>query len=206
MDSKKRKATTAKETHNPSVPGTKQPSNAKRKERGPAQVFQCPSAFPRDEIPHRKKRRVSSDDPTVRDPKQVDDSRKKAVLLDFHQAAKEVRELGSTTFTGYQRKLHLEAKYQELTGKEAKRQKRPVKILWGMERKQARQRARTDEEARTAGIVTPRNGEAESKKQKEEKEQKRYKEMRKSRSLYGPAPTVGFMTHGMLRVNKKDFK
>jgi len=169
------------------------------------QVFECPSAFPGARSTSMSA--TSGSIGFVRTPgaaeksvysRGVDGHKRKTPVVNFYEAAQEVRELGSSTWQGYQRKLHLEEKYTEVTGLQKKRQKRPVKILWGMEKKQAQRKARAEDEARAAGIVTPKDT-----LRKKEKEHERSQSIRKSRSLFGPTPSVGHMNHGILRVHKK---
>jgi hypothetical protein len=177
------------------------------------QVFECPSAFPGASTT-RSANTNSRSSATTRGIQTADNiiynrdatagnnnnniKKSGSKPVDFYEAAQEIRELGSSTWQGYQRKLHLEEKYTEITGLTKKRQKWPVKILWGMERKQAQRKARAEEEARAAGIVIPKNV-----VRKSEKERERNQAIRKNRSMFGPTPSVGHMNHGILRVHKK---
>ena len=101
--------------------------------------------------------------------------------IDFYEATREVWELGSSTLQGYQRKLHLEDKYTEMTGPKKKWQKYSVKILWGIQKKQAQWKARAEEGARAAGIITPNTT-----LRKSEKEHLWTQARLKNRSMFGP--------------------
>jgi len=186
---------------------TRNNNSANTRQRGNkvVQVFECPSAFPGARSVNMSATSgsigfVGTSGATEKSfhSRGADGYKKKTPALNFYEAAHEVRELGSSTWQGYQRKLHLEEKYTEVTGLQKKRQKRPVKILWGMEKKQAQRKARAEEEARAAGIVTPKDP-----LRKKVKERERSQSIRKSRSLFGPTPSVGHMNHGILRVHKK---
>jgi hypothetical protein len=169
------------------------------------QVFECPPAFPGagshgrngTSYINNNKRATST---TTKDNVPARNNKKhKPNSIDFHEAAREVRELVSSTLVGHQRQLHLEDKYTEITGLKKKRQKCPVKILWGIQKKQAQRKARAEEEAKAAGIVTPKDTMA----RKREKERLRTQARLKNRSMFGPIPSVGHMDKGILHVNNK---
>lgn len=172
------------------------------------QVFECPPAFPESGSYGRNRnshinRNERANSNTPRDNEFTRTNKKqKPNSIDFHEAAREVRELGSSTLVGHQRQLHLEDKYTEITGLKKKRQKCPVKILWGIQKKQAQRKARAEEEAKAAGIVTPKDTMA----RKREKERLRTQARLKNRSMFGPIPSVGHMDKGVLHVNHKKRK
>mmetsp|Transcript_1015 Transcript_1015/g.1439 ORF Transcript_1015/g.1439 Transcript_1015/m.1439 type:complete len:187 (-) Transcript_1015:93-653(-) len=119
---------------------------------------------------------------------------RKAKEIEFLQASKEVRELGSTTFTGYQKKLNQERIYEEVTGMKKKREKIPIKLLRKKKAKYARQTTKLENEAREAGIVIAA---------KKKTEKKYSEEKRRSEKSHGPEPSIGFMRKGMYRVKNR---
>jgi len=170
------------------------------------QIFECPPAFPGTGSHGRNgnsrinnNKRATSSTSTKDNVSARSSKKHKPYSIDFHEAAREVRELVSSTLVGSQRQLHLEDKYTEITGLKKKRQKIPVKILWGIQKKQAQRKARAEEEAKAAGIVTPKDTMA----RKREKERLRTQARLKNRSMFGPIPSVGHMDKGILHVNNK---
>jgi len=114
--------------------------------------------------------------------------------MDFLEASREIHNLGSTSFTGYQLKLHKESEYKELTGRVKKRHKVPLNILRGMKEKQAKREKKIEDEAKEAGIVLATKKKAKKKSYSERN--------RKDSHLFGPSPSIGFMKRGIYKYNK----
>ena len=159
------------------------------KKRADVVVVECPSAFPPgwERSTGSSSKRQGSLDQAESNKRNL----KSAKDLDFQQISKEVRELGSTTFTGYDKKLFHEKKYKEITGVTKKREKTPIKILRGKKAKYATKISSIEAEAKEAGIVL-----ATKKKEK----RKFSLEKRKAERSSGPAPSIGFMMKGTYRV------
>ena len=116
------------------------------------------------------------------------------IEVDFLDASREVHELGSTQFTGFQLKLHKESEYKDKTGRTKKRQKIPLKILRGMKAKQAKRTKKTEIEAKEAGIVMATK--------KKEKKIGYSERNRRDAKLHGPSPSIGFMKGGIYTFKK----
>lgn len=117
-----------------------------------------------------------------------DNDTNNGVLVDFQDAYQDVYKLGSTQFTGKQKKQHKEQEYKELTGREMEKEKVPWKIARGIKAKAMKREKRLLEEAKDAGLVLPT---------KKKEENKRYsKQNRRDTKLFGPAPSIGFMKKG----------
>mmetsp|Transcript_18055 Transcript_18055/g.23406 ORF Transcript_18055/g.23406 Transcript_18055/m.23406 type:complete len:165 (-) Transcript_18055:60-554(-) len=160
-----------------------------KKKRKEVHVVECPPAFPPGWGKGQGKGKKRSTE-TFSEDRKFD----KKPLLDFGEVSKEIRELGSTTFTGYEKKLFKERKYEELTGRKKARDKIPIKILRGIKAKQRSRVKKIEDEAKESGVVIARKKKAKSKFNVEK---------RKSERTAGPAPNIGFMMKGAYRVNKK---
>lgn len=153
--------------------------------RNPVLVVSAPSPFPdfsnfRSNVPRSKEKKY--------------DYHKKANDFDFNDAAREVHKLGSTRFTGKQRKEFNDDQYKSLTGREKKKHKVPIKIVRGIRQAAAKKEARIVTEMKEAGIVTA---------SKSKLRRKTYSEHnRRNMRIHGPAPCSGFMSKGVLRVKK----
>ena len=179
-----------------------QPVKKKRE----VQVVSCPSAFPisdrssssassaatanrkrpRQQSPNGKSSSSSSDRGSKND-------RSSSKFLDWHDTAKEIRNYGATAFVGKAKRNYEDEQYYQLTGRHKKKQKMPLPMVRGLKKAAAKREQRQREEAKAAGIVLP----AQSKKQgKDSARDSAYRS-------YGPAPSVGFMKNGVLRVNDK---
>mmetsp|Transcript_33217 Transcript_33217/g.49506 ORF Transcript_33217/g.49506 Transcript_33217/m.49506 type:complete len:206 (-) Transcript_33217:48-665(-) len=176
------------------------------KKRKAVEVVVCPSAFPDFQSigsSYKRKERRRNDD----DGDDPHSKRKKSLLIDINETAQEVHALGSSAFTGKLKRAHKEEEYKQLTGRSMKKQKMPIAMVAGL-RKAAKKRAdREEQEAREAGIITTT-----SKKKKRTNQfndssvrlkgfnaEGRRQEYKNSR-VHGPAPSVGFMKGGVLRV------
>jgi len=141
--------------------------------------------------------------------------------LDVQETIREIHAFGAEGFTGTQKKSHQSAEYEKLTGRVAKRQKMPTRIVVGMRQKAMKREARQQQEIKESGVVSHHSG----KKKKDRDRDYRKKEdvlggglsgifgsnrarntgdrrnMNSTRS-FGPAPDVGFMQKGMLKVKQ----
>ena len=151
-------------------------------------VVECPSAFP----PGWRERSSAGGNGSKFDKSRSNKPKgKHGRELDFQQISKEVRELGSTTFTGYDKKVFHERKYEEVTGLKKKREKIPIKILRGKKAKYAAKINKIEAEAKEAGIILATK----------KKEKRNFSlEKRKAERSAGPAPSIGFMMKGTYRV------
>jgi hypothetical protein len=143
--------------------------------------------------------------------------------LDVQQTIREVHKFGASGFQGSQKKIHQNAEYEWLTGRAQKRQKIPTKILVGMRQKALKREERQMKELQESGVVSHQfinkssaNGKKRKKKRRDDETQgpgvqgvfgsnnrskKGNRRTMDSRS-FGPAPDVGFMRKGMLRVKQ----
>jgi hypothetical protein len=112
--------------------------------------------------------------------------------IDFRETMREVRALGSTIFEGKQKKEYEAERYKELTGRDKKQQRVPLKISRGIKKKAAVREARRIAEAREAGIVVIGSRKPEGKTRNPGKSSKQY----------GPVPSIGFTKKGVLNVRK----
>jgi hypothetical protein len=165
------------------------------------QVVKCPSAFPisaktpkpPSTVGKKRPRDSSFSGTTQNDPSKGKNPPAKARLLDWHDTAREVRAYGATAFVGKSKRDFEDEQYYLLTGRHKKKPKVPLNIVQGIKKAAAKRDAMMREEARQAGIVIP----------------KAAKPTKKSDSTYknhGPAPSIGFMKHGVYRVSDKKSK
>ena len=167
----------AKSSHKQTA--AKSSSKPARRRRAPVQVVTCPPDFPNstDKRPSTPRR----------DDRQKERNHDKNDL-ELNDVAREVHSLGATAFLGDQKREFLKKEYLKLTGRAKKNQKVPLHIVRGIRKKASERLTRQREEARDAGVVLP-TLEKEAKKRK--------------RTLEGPAPSIGFLKKGVLRVKKK---
>ena len=146
----------------------------------PVEVISSGSAFP---LSARPPKPVSSFENAQR-------KSKKPLELDFTQASQEIRHFGSKQFAGKSKREYEDGQYFKLTGRKRKKHQVPLPIVRGIKKKAAERDARAREEAKQAGIVLPQP--KKSKKQHDN-----------TSRVHGPAPSVGFMKKGILRVKDK---
>ena len=118
--------------------------------------------------------------------------------MDWHDTAKEIRNYGATAFVGKQKRDYEDEQYYQLTGRHKKKHQVPLPIVRGIKKAAAKRDARAREEAKAAGIVLP-TSQTKNKRQEENTYDSTYR-------TYGPAPSVGFMKNGILRVDNKKNK
>ena len=90
-------------------------------------------------------------------PKKNDTSREsknKGIQVDFDDTVKEIHQLGSTQFTGKQKKKFQAEQYKALTGRDKKKQKVPVKIVRGIKKAAFKREAKLKKEMKDSGVVT----------------------------------------------------
>ena len=199
--------------------------NSGKKRKREVKVVVCPSAFPdfttvggstsrRDGIIPQKDRRSTKDAATA------------GLELDVQQTIREIHKFGATGFQGSQKKSHEKAEYEWLTGRVQKRQKIPTKILVGMRQKATKREERQKKEIQESGIVSHQmavnKSSVKAKKKKKDDDttpqagpgvvqgvfgsnNRKKKGNRRSMDSgsFGPAPDVGFMRKGMLRVKRR---
>lgn len=213
-------------------------SGSKQKRKREVKVVVCPSAFPdfttvggstsRRQEQKRGTTAASSGsssknrDKYGREKDGNDDGL--APALDVQETIREIHKFGSEGFTGVQKKSHTNSEYEWLTGRTAKRQKIPTKIVVGMRRKAMKREERAKQELKDSGVVShhpPASNQGKKKKKKNDKDKseevlggglngvfgsnraRNKGERRKMSSRsFGPSPDVGFMMKGMLKVKQ----
>ena len=164
------------------LPEAKKPKKKKRE----VLVVSCPSDFP---ISSRSKRASPADDT----PSIETNPKAKQKLLDWKDTAQEIRSLGATAFVGQQRRNFEDEQYEKLTGRKRKKHQVPLPIVRGIKKKAEQRLARQIQEAKESGTVLPKS-----------LTQKKAKAHDKTARIHGPAPTVGFMSKGVLKVKRPD--
>mmetsp|Transcript_3925 Transcript_3925/g.5123 ORF Transcript_3925/g.5123 Transcript_3925/m.5123 type:complete len:179 (+) Transcript_3925:114-650(+) len=122
-------------------------------------------------------------------------TKRKGIDIDFDETAREIYALGSSQFTGKQKRRYQEEQYNELTGREKKKQKVPLKIVRGIKNAAAKRGKRISQEEKDAGIITATNGKGKKKKAYSEQN-------RRDTRIHGPSPNIGFTKKGVLSVTK----
>ena len=163
------------------TPEAKKPKKKKRE----VLKFSCHPDFPISKKPKRN----SPDDNDA----PPSDKKSKQRLLDWHDTAHEIRSLGATGFVGQQKRNFDDEQYERLTGRKRKKHQVPLPIVRGIRKKAEERLARQIQEAKDAGTVLPKS-----------LTQKKAKAKDKTARIHGPAPTVGFMKKGVLKVNNPD--
>mmetsp|Transcript_22670 Transcript_22670/g.34244 ORF Transcript_22670/g.34244 Transcript_22670/m.34244 type:complete len:222 (-) Transcript_22670:126-791(-) len=198
--------------------------NSGKKRKREVKVVVCPSAFPDfTTVGGSTSRRQQKERGILpqKDTKEADDG----LELDVQQTIREIHKFGATGFQGSQKKTHEKAEYEWLTGRVQKRQKIPTKILVGMRQKALKREERQKKELQESGVVSHQvvnKSSAKAKKKRNNKDdeakagpglvqgvfgsnsRKNKKGNRRSMDAgsFGPAPDVGFMKKGMLRVKR----
>jgi hypothetical protein len=144
----------------------------KRKRDGrDVEVIVCPAAFPDfTTVGGPTSRRAEKKRNDVRDKRDEDPRRRRGggrgryeddgdspPSLDVQETIREVHKFGATGFTGDRKRSHEKAEYAKLTGRTARRQKIPTKILVGMRQKAMRKEERRKVEERESGVVGHRS-------------------------------------------------
>ena len=204
-------------------------NNSGKKRKREVQVVVCPSAFPDfATVGGSTSRRLQKErgiPPAGRDYSTITPTNS-GVELDVQQTIREIHKFGATGFQGSQKKTHDKAEYEWLTGRTQKRQKVPTKILVGMRQKALKREERQKKELKESGVVNHHqvnnkssSAKARNKKRREDEpkagpgvvqgvfgsnSRKNKKGNRRSMDAgsFGPAPDVGFMKKGVLRVKR----
>jgi hypothetical protein len=140
----------------------------KRKRGGEVELVVCPSAFPdfttvggsTSRRRERSRRELDDRDDDrrrggvgERRRRSNDDGKSDRPELDVQETIREVHKFGAMGFTGARKRSHQNAEYEKLTGRTAKRQKIPTKILVGMRQKAMKREERQKREERESGVV-----------------------------------------------------
>lgn len=205
-------------------------NNSGKKRKREVQVVVCPSAFPDfATVGGSTSRRLQKERGGIPS-KHIDSTTTTSggVELDVQQTIREIHKFGATGFQGSQKKTHDKAEYEWLTGRTQKRQKIPTKILVGMRQKALKREERQKKELKESGVVSHHqvnnnkssSSKARNKKRRGDDEPKagpgvvqgvfgsnsRKNKKGNRRSMdagsFGPAPDVGFMKKGVLRVKR----
>ncbi|KAL7540033.1 hypothetical protein ACHAXR_009805 [Thalassiosira sp. AJA248-18] len=220
-------------------------NNKKRKREAAVKVVVCPSAFPDFTTVGGSTSRRQEQQRT-RNPAPAGSSNNNSFLfgnksnnrnkddndgplaLDVQETIREIHKFGAEGFTGKQKKSHQAAEYERLTGRVAKRQKIPTKIIRGMRAKAMKREERHKQELKESGVVHAAAAASSSsssgttkKKKRDKKPEDDHKAIAGPRGVFGsnrsrntgdrrdmkrgsfgPAPDVGFMRKGMLKVKQ----
>jgi Domain of unknown function (DUF4602) len=112
-------------------------------------------------------------------------------LLDWRDTAKEIRSLGATAFVGQEKRNFQEEQYKLLTGRSKKKHSVPLPIARGIKKAAEKRLARQIQEAKESGTILPKS-----------MNKKKKKAVDNTARIHGPAPSVGFMSKGVLKVKK----
>jgi Domain of unknown function (DUF4602) len=179
-----------------------------KKTRPAVQIVQCQSAFPVSKNSKYKKAMLQPQRPQEDQQQQRTKDGKSTARgkpppsedLDFAMVSREIRHLGATAFVKQQKKSFEDEQYERLTGRKRKGLKVPIPILRGRYKKQVARDAAAAQHAKESGIVLESSSSSTNKRQR--RQQKSNSNSNESR-VYGPAPSVGFVAKGILRVNPK---
>jgi hypothetical protein len=188
------------------IPQQEPKTAATKRPRPEVQVVVCGAAFPISTKPPKPPRQPESSSVPSKEGGKYDRKRRKPngdhnnrseQAYNWHDTVKEVRSLGSTAFTGTQKRQHVDDQYKLLTGRDPKKQRVPLPIVRGLKKKAAARQARQWQEAKEAGIVLPTAtvAAAAAKQQKKKKDS--------TNRVHGPAPSIGFVKQGVYRVSKE---
>ena len=163
-------------------------ANAKRS-RQDILVVQCPPDFPA--LPRATSQ--SPSDPGRNEETGFKFSRKprQGQILDWSQTAREIHSFGATGFEGKRKREYEDEQYERLTGRRKKHHKVPLPIIRGIKKKREQREQRRNEEAREAGLILPAATRTKQRKRDRTSE------------IHGPAPSIGFLQKGVLRVKDK---
>ena len=118
-------------------------------------------------------------------------------LLDWHKTAQEIRSLGATALSGHDKRAYEAEQYEKLTGRKRKGQKMPLPMLRAIRKKQQASEAKRVAEARESGVVLAN---------KSTQQQPQQRRRQRTSDVFGPAPSIGFMTKGVYRVKSSQDK
>lgn len=167
-------------SQNKAAAEVKKPKKKKRE----VLVVSCQPDFPISSKPKRD---------ALAPPSQQPQPQPQQKLLDWNDTAHEIRSLGATAFVGQQKRNFEDEQYEQLTGRKRKKHQVPLPIVRGIKKKAEQRLAREIQEAKESGTVLPKS-----------LTQKKAKAQDKTSRIHGPAPTVGFMSKGVLKVKRPD--
>ena len=233
---KKDKSTKQKKNDDGTSSSSTASAGGVKRKRKEVQVVVCPSAFPDfttvggSTSRRREQQRSGISSRANRDSNKDETAQQhvtKGPELDVQETIREIHKFGAEGFTGKQKKSHQAAEYERLTGRVAKRQKIPTKILVGMRKKAMKREEREKQELKESGVVghystnntassTAASGSRKRKNRNRKEEEvmggvvqgpfganrarnKGDRRKMTSRS-FGPTPDVGFMHKGMLKA------
>ena len=213
---------TAQKNNSPSNGGSSSNNSGKKRKRE-VQVVVCPSAFPDfATVGGSTSRRLQKERGVSHKNKESITAATSGLELDVQQTIREIHKFGATGFQGSQKKTHEKAEYEWLTGRTQKRQKIPTNIIKGMRQKALKREERQKKELKESGVVSHQNGNTSKKRKKRRNNDdepqagpgvlqgvfgsnsRKKKGNRRSMDAgsFGPAPNVGFMKQGVLRVKR----
>jgi Domain of unknown function (DUF4602) len=167
-------------------------SASTRAQRQPVVVVAAPSGFPIS-----NKRTPS----TIREPRKQstnndNNNRQNDIkLLDWKETTREVHKLGTTGLASDKQRSFKDEEYFRLTGRYPKKQKMALPMVRSLRKKRAAQEAKERAQAREMGVILPKETKATTSSSKQ----------KKNEALFGPAPSIGRVKGGMLKV-KQDQK
>ncbi|CAB9516064.1 expressed unknown protein [Seminavis robusta] len=168
-----------------SLEAAKASHKSSKRKRREVQVVSCPADFP---VSARKAAEKLNTPPTSDPSDNNNHNRRK--LLDWNDTAHEIRSLGATAFVGQDKRSFDDEQYEFLTGRKRKKHAVPLPIVRGIKKAAAKRTARQLQEARDSGTVLPKSMTKKNKKEQSDK----------TAQIHGPAPSVGFMMKGVLKV------
>jgi Domain of unknown function (DUF4602) len=181
-----------------------------KKPRPAVQIVQCQSAFPVSknkykkamlQPPPRPQEDQQQQQQRTKDGKSTARGKPPPEELDFAMVSREIRHLGATAFVKQQKKSFEDEQYERLTGRKRKGLKVPIPILRGRYKKQVAREAAAAQHAKESGIVLESSSSLSPNKR--QRQQQKSNSNNKESRVYGPAPSVGFVAKGILRVNPK---
>ena len=159
---KKDKSTKQKKNDDGTSSSSTASAGGVKRKRKEVQVVVCPSAFPDfttvggSTSRRREQQRSGISSRANRDSNKDETAQQhvtKGPELDVQETIREIHKFGAEGFTGKQKKSHQAAEYERLTGRVAKRQKIPTKILVGMRKKAMKREEREKQELKESGVV-----------------------------------------------------
>jgi hypothetical protein len=124
-------------------------------------------------------------------------------VMDFAEVSREVRNLGATAFVKQKKRAHEDEQYERLTGRKRKNLKVPIPILRGRAKKQAARAVAAAQHAKEAGIEMESSSTTPPANKRQKRGQKHEGSRSREARIHGPAPSVGFVAKGVLRINPK---
>ena len=130
--------------------------------------------------------------------------KRKAWVLDLHQAKRDVRNFGATGLEGDQKRSFEEEQYKMLTGRAKKKPFCPPNIARNSRKKAEQRQQKELQQAKEAGLVLPSVQHISTHQERNKK--RRQQDYHRDRMSYGPAPsTGGVFKNGVLKLTKKPF-